>query len=84
MEVDALVILLIVFAGHESGFLIRILCHDAGCNSLLDFGIEMLDAVDYHLLRAVLRAPDGERGTPVAAAREVPVLQILEPLAETA
>ena len=44
----------------------------------------MLIAFDDDLLTAILGTPDWERSTPIARAGEVPILNIFEPLAETA
>ena len=62
----------------------RIGGHNAGLDGLLDLVVELLDGAYAFLLLAVLGAPDRERCAPIAAAAEVPVLDVLEPFAETA
>ena len=77
----------IISKGHvrrvETLVLERIGCHDSGCYSLLYLGVELGCGADALLFLSILGAPDRERGAPVAASGEVPVLDVLEPLSET-
>ena len=82
MEVDLLVVLLGVDPRLE--VLPGVLGHEARSYRLLDADIELGDGGDAALFLAVLGAPDRERCAPVAATGEVPVLEVLQPLAEAA
>ena len=81
MQVYEVVIGLAHVARHEAFLLQRILVHHTGLDSLFYFAVEFLKASDAQLF-AVLTAPDGERCTPETRAREVPVVQVVEPVAE--
>jgi len=84
MDVD----LVVVFLGHilriEALGCKRILSHESCSDSLVDLCIKLLDGTDALFFLAVLRHPDRERSTPIAASAEVPVLDVLKPLSETA
>ena len=73
MEVEVFVVASVGIRGHETGL-----------DGLLNLGAQLLHAAYALLFLAVLGAPDGQRGTPVAAAREVPVDDVLQPVAEAA
>ena len=60
-----------------------ILLHQSCCHSLVYFLAEFFDAAYAFFFFAVLGAPYRERSAPIAAAREVPVDDILKPVAET-
>ena len=83
MEVDAVVVLLAHVRGVEALFLQGIGAHDARRDSLLHFGVEFGRAADADLFLAVFRAPYRQGSAPETASAEVPVLDILKPLAET-
>ena len=59
-----------------------ILLHHARGDRLLDLGHELPDRTDALHLRAVLGDPDRQGRAPEARTREVPVVEVLEPLAE--
>ena len=84
MDIDLIIVLLRHILRIEALGSERILSHEARCNSLVDLGIKLLDRTDALSLLAVLCLPYRKRGTPVTAARKVPVLDILKPLTETA
>ena len=56
--------------------------HHPGSDGFVDLVVEFLDRAYADFLLAVFGAPDRERGAPEAAARQVPVLDVLQPLAE--
>ncbi len=64
-------------------FGVRVLFHKARSDGLVYLLEEFLDRPDTYLFLSVLGAPDRQRRTPVTRAGEVPVVQVLEPLAET-
>ena len=80
--------LVVVFEAHigrvEAFVFQRIGCHDAGGNGFFDFCVKLFYRADADFLFAVFGTPDGQRSAPVTAAAEVPVLDILKPLAEAA
>ena len=82
VQVDAGEVLGAVVLRIEALILQGIGRHDAGRHRLLDLGVELGNGADADLLAAVLGAPDGQRRAPEAAAAQVPVLDVLEPLAE--
>ena len=84
VEIHLVIVLLGEVARNEAGLPERVLRHDAGGHGTVEFGEEFFERTDAFFLLAVFRAPDRERRAPVAAAGKVPVLDILEPLAETA
>ena len=63
---------------------VRIRIHEARLDGFLDLGTKFFDAADANLFLAVLGAPNGQRRAPVARTREVPVDEVLQPVAETA
>ena len=84
VQIDEVVVLLRHFARHEALVLQRVARHDASCDGLLNFVIEFLHGADALLGGAVLVAPDGQRSAPETRAREVPVVQVLKPVAKAA
>ena len=62
----------------------RIGRHDTGIHRLVDCGIQFRGRSDADLFAAVFGAPDRERRTPETAAAQVPVLDVFQPLSETA
>ena len=84
VHVYLLVVLAAHVAGDETVLGDGVLGHHAGCHSLVYFAAQFLVAADYHLLGAIIRTPDRQRSAPVARARQVPVLHVLQPLAEAA
>ena len=82
------VYLVVILQGHigrvKALFLERIGSHDAGGNRFFYLCVELLQGADALFLLAVFRAPDGQRRAPVAAAAQVPVLDVLQPLAKAA
>ena len=83
VHVNLVVVLLRHIARNEAFVFQRVALHNTGSNSLLDFTVELFEASDA-LLLAVLTAPDGQRCTPEARTREVPVVQVVEPITKTA
>ena len=83
VQVYLIVILLTHVARHETLLLQWVRCHHASSHSLLNLVVEFLHAADAHFLASVAVAPDGQWSAPVARTREVPVVEVLEPLAET-
>ena len=83
MEVDLVVVLLAHVFRIEASVLQRVGRHYTGCDSLLDFCVELFQASDALLFLAVLCTPDRKRSSPETASGEVPVLDILQPLSET-
>ena len=63
---------------------VRVFLHDARRYRTLYFGHQLFDRTDALHLGVVLRGPYGQRGSPEARTREVPVHQSFEPLAEAA
>ena len=57
-------------------------CHHSGCHGFVDLGKQFFDTTDAYLLLPVLGAPYRQRCAPVARAREVPVVQVLQPFTE--
>ena len=84
VEVNLLVIGLGVVAGHEAFVAQRVGGHEACSNRFIQFIVELLYAADADFLRTVFGAPDGQGSAPETAARQVPVLEVLQPLAEAA
>ena len=84
VQVDAVIVLLAHVAGYKTFVLERIGCHDACCHALLYLLVEFLQRTDAQFLTGVTVAPDGQRSAPIAASREVPVVEVLEPFAEAA
>ena len=82
VQVDCRVVLLRHIAHLE--LRVGILGHHARRNSLLDLRNQLLNRADALHLRAILRSPDRQRSTPEARTRQVPIVQILQPLTETA
>ena len=82
VQVDTVVVLLAHVARHEALVLERVVGHHARAHALFYFVVEFLDAADADLLARLAVAPDGQRRAPVAAAAEVPVVEVLQPFAE--
>ena len=83
VKINPVIVLLAVVTRNKAFILVRIVCHDTGRNSLLNLVIEFLYRTDTDSL-AILTCPDRKRSTPIAATAKVPVVKVLEPLAETA
>ena len=60
-----------------------VILHKSRLDGFIYLGTEFVHAADADLFGAVLGAPDGQRCAPITRAREVPVHQIFEPVAET-
>ena len=84
MQIDLVVILFCIFTWLEAHFMIRIGFHESSLNSLVDLLIEFLNRSDTFLFLTIFRAPDRQRSTPITAAAQVPVLQVLQPFTEAA
>ena len=82
VQVDVVVVVLLRHIV-DLEVLIRIFGHKAGGDGLVDFGHQLLDGTDADLLFLVLGGPDGQRHAPEAGAGEVPIDEVLEPVAET-
>ena len=83
MEINPVVVLLAHVLRIKTIVLKRIACHESGFHSLVDLGVELCDRADADFLLAVLGAPDRKRCAPETAAAQIPVLNVLKPLAET-
>ena len=81
MQVDLVVIVLSIYARLE--ILVRVALHHAGGNGFFDLVVQFLYRPDAQFLAVVLGAPDGQRRAPVARAAQVPVVEVLQPFAET-
>ena len=82
MQVNLVIVLLAVVTGNEALILVRVACHHTGSNSLLNLIIKLGNRT-YADSLAILACPYWQRGTPVTATAQVPVVEILEPLAKT-
>ena len=83
VQVDSVVVLLTHVGRVEAGLPEGVRLHDSGSHSLVNLGIELGGRTYAQLLPAVLGTPDRKRGAPVAAAAQVPVLDVLKPFPET-
>ena len=84
VQVYPAVVLLAHVVGVEALVPQRIRFHESGRHGLVYLGIQLLQRADAQLLASVFGTPYGKRRAPVAAAAEVPVLDVLEPLSEPA
>ena len=84
VQIDFLVVFFGVVAGHKAFVAQRVRFHHTGLYGTVYLVIQCFYRVDANFLLAVVSAPDWQRGTPVARTREIPVLQVFEPLAESA
>ena len=57
--------------------------HVACCHAAFEFGAELFQRANADLVLAVFASPNRERNSPVSAAAEVPVVEVLEPVAKT-
>ena len=62
---------------------VGVIFHKSRLDGFVYLGTEFGHAADAYLLGAVLGAPDGQRCAPITRARQVPIHQIFEPVAET-
>ncbi len=83
VQVDLVIILLRMGSGVESELPEGIFTHYACGNGFLEFLIEFGCRADAFLFFSVFGPPDGERRPPETASGEIPVLQVLQPFAET-
>ena len=81
MQVYALIVLLRHIARYESVSFQRIFLHDAHFDGLLYLVIEFLHATDAALF-ALFATPNGKRCAPETRTRQVPVVQIVKPVAK--
>ena len=82
VEINLVVVSLAVVARNEAFFLPGVRLHETGGNRFLNFIVEFFNAANAQFL-LVVATPDRQRSAPVAATAEVPVVEVLEPLAET-
>src|SRR5574344_1506284 len=82
MEVDLVIVLLRIITGNKSFVFQWIALHHSGSYGLFNLVVEFLHTSNA-LLLTVLIAPDRQRSTPIARAREIPVVEVLKPVAET-
>ena len=80
MQVDLIVVLLRIYPWGK--VLPGVSRHEASFYRALDGVVELFDGGDTDLFTTILGAPDRQGCTPVAATREVPVLEVLQPLTE--
>ncbi len=83
VQVDLVVVGLAVVAWHKALVFVGVAVHETGSHRFFNLVPQLLDRA-YAFLLAVLAAPYGQRSAPVARARKVPVVQVLEPLSKTA
>ena len=83
VQVYLVVVLLRIVSGNESPVLQGIALHHTSLHGLLYLAIEFVHRTDA-LLSAILVAPDRQRRTPEARARQVPVVEVLQPVAKPA
>ena len=83
MQVNLIVVIGCIDTGLETLLLERVGFHYASLNCLLYLVIEFLNRADAQFITLII-APYGQRSTPVTAAAQVPVIQVLKPLSETA
>ena len=83
MEINLVIVLLRPVTGNEALILQRVRLHETSLYSLLNFIIEFLYTTDTDFF-AVLIAPDRQRGSPETRTREVPIIQVLQPVAKAA
>ena len=81
MDINLVIVLLAIVAWHEILIAIGVALHYASGHSFVNLVIEFLDTADAQFL-AILAAPDGQGSAPVARAAQIPVVEVLEPLAE--
>ena len=62
----------------------RVRFHEARLHRFLDFIEQFCDRTDTNFLFAVLGAPNRQRCTPITTTAQVPIVQVLQPFAETA
>ncbi len=84
MEVDLVVVRLRHVGRVEALRLKRILRHETGFHRLLYFVVKFFYGAYADLFPAVFGTPYGKWSSPIAAAAEIPVLDVLQPLSETA
>ena len=70
-----------VVANNE--ILVRVGSHETGSHRLFNFANQLLHRADAKLLCSVFGSPDGKGSSPIPRAREVPVDQVLQPVAKT-
>ena len=82
MQVYLVIILLTHVTRHKALVLQQVARHESSLDALLYLVVQFLDTADAKFL-TILRAPDGQRCSPETAARKVPVVEVLQPVAET-
>ena len=81
MQIDLVIVLLAHIAEHKAIILQRITLHHTSLHSLLDLVIEFLHTTDADFL-TILIAPYRQWRSPETGTGEVPVVQVLQPVAE--
>ena len=61
----------------------RVGFHEACLNRFLDFIEQFCDRTDTNLFRSVFGSPDRQRRSPITGTREVPIVEVIQPLTET-
>ena len=84
VQVNLIVVFVAVIANHETSLLPWVLSHHASCHGFLHFVVEFFHAADTNFFVCVGIAPDRKWSAPVAAAAQVPVVEVFEPFAEAA
>ncbi len=82
VQVYAAVIIFRIVTGNESVVLERIAVHYSGCHRFVYFVIKFLHAANADFV-TIFITPYRQRCSPKARTRQVPVVQILQPVAET-
>ena len=81
MQVYLVVVLLAHITRHKALILQQVALHKACLDALLNLIIQLFNAADADFL-TILRAPDRQRSTPEARTAQIPVVQVLKPVAE--
>ena len=79
MNVYLVVVFLAVVTRNEAFLLEWITSHHACCDSFFNLVVKFLNTT-YALLLSIVISPDGQWSAPVAAAAQVPVIEVLKPL----
>ena len=84
MKINLIIIFFRILTRHETFILVWIGFHKSGSYRFLDFIIKFFYRFDTYLIRIIFCTPDRQWSTPITRTAKVPVIQIFQPLAETA
>ena len=82
MQIDQIIVAFGHVADDEA--LERIVLLESGSDGSFDFIVQLFNRTDDDFFGFVFSTPNRERNAPIARARQVPVVGVLEPVAETA